>query len=334
MVTIRDVAKAADVSLSTVSRVLNNSAKVDEPAKSRVLEAVSQLGYRPNVLAKALKEGKTNTIAFVIPNMENMIYPTLAIAVEEEARAHGYFVLFANTREDFQREAEYISRLKGSSVDGFLFSTGFAGKESREILALEEAHFPTVCLMREVEGVSSVVSENYQGAYLGTKYLLEQGHREIAVLHGRLNVALYKQRLAGHLDALKDAGIPIRESYIWSAVDGNSQRAAPCVLAQLEAGNIPQAIFALSDPLAIETIVAAGRFGLQVPKDISILGFDNMVSADHYDLTTIEQPLHKMAQAATRKLIAMIQKKNAVESTTQVFPTQLIVRGSVREQKK
>ena len=329
MVTIREVAKEAGVSLSTVSRVLNDTAKVDENTKQKVQAAIAALGYRPNLLAKALKEGKTKTIAFVIPNIENRIYPSLAIAVETEARKQGYFVLFCNTQEDSAREQDYIEKLKGTLVDGFLFSTGLTDGKSQTILALQEEGFPAVCLMRSVDTVCSVVSDNYGGGHLGASYLLDQGFTRIAALHGRLDMALYQERIAGYTDALAERGLVPETQLIWATDTTKPNFAFARVTEKLKKGNIPEAIFAMSDPLASEAILAIEQFGLRVPDDISVLGFDNMLFSDHYDLSTMEQPFHEMAKVATQYLISMIEKKETPGG--KVFPVKLIHRGSVKE---
>ena len=147
MVTLRDVANRAGVSVSTVSRALNGKSVVDEKTRDWVVQCAKELHYQPNVIAKGLKEGKTKTIAFLIPNIENQIYPSLAIAVETEARRHGYFVVFCNTQEDQEREREYVRNLQNRFVDGFLFSTALGGEESRTILELRREGCPTVCLL-------------------------------------------------------------------------------------------------------------------------------------------------------------------------------------------
>ena len=332
MKTIKDVARLAGVSVSTVSRALNGQALVDEKTRQRVQECARELQYRPNAIAKGLKEGKTKTIAFLIPNIENLIYPSLAIAVETEARKHGYFVLFCNTQDDQAREREYVENLKNRFVDGFLFSTALAGEESRVIAELRQQGYPTVCLMRAPGGgEDSFVSANEEGARMGTAFLVEQGFTKIATITGRPSLQLYCQRLAGYEQAMAEHGLST-EDLIWSGVENGAENGYTCTLEKLKSGCVPQAIFAQSDPLAFGAMRAIQAAGLRVPEDISVLGYDDVSFAASYSpaLTTVEQPLHRMGQEATRRLIAVIEGQAAPNQPVFQFPPRVIVRDSVR----
>lgn len=333
MVTLKDVAQKAGVSVSTVSRALNGKSLVDEETRARVLSIAEELDYRPNIMAKGLKEGKTKTIAFLIPNIENQIYPSLAIAVETEARKHGYFVVFCNTQEDQNREWEYIQNLKNRFVDGFLFSTAVNGGESRALQELREQGYPVVCLMRAApDGTDAFVSDNERGAYLGTSYLIQQGFTRIATITGRPRLELYQQRLRGYEQALCDHGLPVEPELVWSGVEEQSEKAYYCTLEKLRAGCVPQAIFAQSDPLAFDAMRALAHAGLRVPEDVSVLGYDNVPFAACYSpaLTTVEQPLYEMGKAATRRLIAMIEGRMPTGNAAEIYPPRIILRDSVK----
>jgi LacI family transcriptional regulator len=333
MVTIKDVAGLAGVSTSTVSRTLSGKVQVDEKTRERVLRCVKELNYYPNALAQGLKEGKTKTIAFVIPNIENVIYPSLAIAVETEARKRGYFVLFCNTQDNQDREEEYVNKLKHRFVDGFLFSTAMADGASRAIGDLREQAYPTVCLMRAMEdGRDSFVSDNEQGAYLGTSFLIRNGFTCIATITGRSQVLLYRHRLRGYLRAMEEHGLTPDESLIWYGVECNTENAYACVQDHLAQGIIPEAVFAQSDPLAFGAMRAALAFGLKIPADISIMGYDNVLHAAQSNpgLTTIEQPLYEMGREATLHLIDIIEGRAAPNSPVRLFPPKIILRDSVR----
>jgi len=333
MTTIKDVARMAGVSVSTVSRALNGQALVDEKTRERVQMCARELGYRPNVIAKGLKEGKTKTIAFLIPNIENLIYPSLAIAVETEARKHGYFVVFCNTQDDQAREREYVENLKNRFVDGFLFSTALAGEESRTILELRRQGYPTVCLMRAPgDGKDSFVSDNKEGARRGTSFLIENGFTNIATITGRPSLQLYRLRLEGYRQAMAEHGLQVEENMVWSGVENGAEVGYACTLEKLRSGCVPQAIFAQSDPLAFGAMRAIQAAGLRVPEDISVLGYDDVSFAASYSpaLTTVEQPLHRMGQEATRRLIAVIEGQAAPNQPVFQFPPRVIVRDSVR----
>jgi len=333
MATIKDVARLAGVSTSTVSRALSGKIPVDEKTRENVLRCINELKYQPNALAKGLKEGKTKTIAFLIPNIENQIYPSLAIAVETEARKHGYFVVFCNTQEDQARELDYVEKLKNRFVDGFIFSTALRGEESRTIQELREQDYPTVCLMRSTgDDTNTFVSDNEQGAFLGTSFLIANGFTRIATVTGRPQVLLYNQRLAGYRRALREHGLPEEEDLILHGVEGNTEKAYNCVLRYLTDKPAPQAIFAQSDPLAFDALRAASAAGLRVPEDISVLGYDNVPFTASFNppLTTVEQPLYEMGRAATEQLIAMIEGRMPMKNQVRLFPPKVIIRDSVR----
>ena len=333
MTTIKDVARMAGVSTSTVSRALSGKIPLSEATKENVLQCIKALNYQPNALAKGLKEGKSKTIAFVIPNIENLIYPTLAIAVETEARKNGYFVLFCNTQEDQAREQDYVDKLKNHFVDGFIFSTALAGTESNTILELKKEGYPTVCLMRATnDQTDTIISDNEYGAYSGVSFLIKNGFRNIATITGRSSILLYNERLSGYKRALQEFDIPLDQSLIWSGVEGETEKAFHCVLDNLQAGIIPDAIFAQSDPMAFDAMKAIAAAGLKVPDDISVLGFDNVPFASNYipALTTVEQPLYDMGIEATQRLIDIIEQREEQASDLRVFPPKLIVRDSVK----
>lgn len=333
MATIKDVARLAGVSVSTVSRAISGKIPVDANTKKKVMRCIHELNYQPNAIAKGLKEGKTNTIAFFIPNIENQIYPTLAIAVETEARERGYFVVFCNTQEIQEREQMYVEKLKSRFVDGFIFSTALLEGKSRAITALRREGYPVVCLMRSTEDtVNTFMSDNERGAYLGTTFLIEQGFTRIATITGRSELDLYNRRLEGYKRALREHGLAADPSLIWVGVSEGQEKAFNCVSDHLRRGILPEAIFAQSDPLAFEAMQAISAAGFNVPGDISVLGYDNVSFASCYTppLTTVEQPLYEMGRMAASRLIDIIEGKVPAENSVQYFLPRLIVRGSVK----
>lgn len=333
MSTIKDVAKMAGVSPSTVSRALSGKVAVEEHTRQRIMECVAALKYQPNTLARGLKEGRTHTIAFVIPNIANQIYPTLAIAVETEARKRGYFVVFCNTNDDLQIEREYVEKLKMRAVDGFIFSTALEGQRSSTILELQQEGVPAVCLVRAYDNTKNAfIVDNMAGARQAVNFLLDRGFRRIATVTGRPSLLLYQERMQGFRQGMEARGVPCEEALIWQELQEGPDQGYYCVKQHLqELAQLPQAIFAQSDPLAVGAIRAIHEMGLRVPEDISVIGFDDMMMAQHYipALTTVEQPFYDMGSAATRELIAMIEKKAERMQTFAPFPTHVVVRDSV-----
>lgn len=332
MVTIKMVAKQAGVSASTVSRALSGKTPVDEITRNKVLEAVKQLNYQPNQLAKSLKEGKTGTIALIVPNIQNQIFPDIAKGVEAVARKCGVGLILCNTDEDIKVEMEYIDKLRKRWVDGFIFATATTVPESDHILKLRESGFPVVLVSRVIsKDIDGVTVDNFKASYEAVNYLIKTGHKNVAIINGSLNTSIYKLRFEGYKAALENAGIEFKEDLVIHGDNLNSGLYNQ-IYGTLSMGIRPDAIFATSDPKAIIAMKAVKDFGLKIPEDISIMGFDNMEMGMYVDppLTTTSQPLYDMGALAARKLIAMIQRKEPQEPMVDILPTDLIIRKSTR----
>lgn len=334
MVTIKDVAKKAGVSPSTVSRALSGNASVKESTKQKILEAVKLLNYRPNFLAQGLKEGKTKTIGLIIPNIRNPIYPALARGVEDTAKKFGYSVVLCNTDEDVKTEKEYIQKLRKRWVDGLLIAP--AAKETEHIVELQKEGFPMVIIVRNVDFLANaVIIDNFRAAYDAVSFLIKTGHQRIAIIKGNQQLALYRERFRGYKQALLDAGLPVHEELItgdesdsvqWS-LDGYN------AVYSLFAQNIKfDAVFATTDLRAIGAIRAIKDHGYKVPEDISVIGFDNLEFSSLIDppLSTVSQPLYDIGVRAVNKLLALINTETMQEPTVEIMSSELIIRRSTR----
>ncbi|HHY42133.1 MAG TPA: LacI family transcriptional regulator [Thermoanaerobacterales bacterium] len=334
MVTIKDVAKKAGVSPSTVSRALSGNASVKESTKQKILEAVKLLNYRPNFLAQGLKEGKTKTIGLIIPNIRNPIYPALARGVEDTAKKFGYSVVLCNTDEDVKAEKEYIQKLRKRWVDGLLIAP--AAKETEHIVELQKEGFPMVIIVRNVDFLANaVIIDNFRAAYDAVSFLIKTGHQRIAIIKGNQQLALYRERFRGYKQALLDAGLPVHEELItgdesdsvqWS-LDGYN------AVYSLFAQNIKfDAVFATTDLRAIGAIRAIKDHGYKVPEDISVIGFDNLEFSSLIDppLSTVSQPLYDIGVRAVNKLLALINTETMQEPTVEIMSSELIIRRSTR----
>ena len=334
MVTIKDVAKKAGVSPSTVSRALSGNGPVKESTRKKVLDAVKLLDYRPNFLAQGLKEGKTKTIGLIIPNIRNPIYPAVARGVEDAAKKFGYTVILCNTDEDVDTEKEYIQKLQKRWVVGIIIAP--ASNENEHIVKLQNENFPIVVIVRNVDFLSNaVIIDNYRAAYDAVSYLIRTGHRRIAIVKGNQQLALYRERFRGYKQALLDAGIPVVEELIagddsdsvqWT-LDGYN--AINCLFSQ----NIEfDAVFATTDLRAIGAIRAIKDHGYKVPEDISVIGFDNLEFSSLIDppLSTVSQPLYDIGMRAVNKLIPLIDNKTVTEPTIEIMLSELIIRKSTK----
>jgi len=329
LVNIHDVAKAAGVSTSTVSRVLTGNVPVSEDARVRVMEAVSKLNYQPNAFAQGLKGGSLRTIGLVVPNIRSLVFPAAIRGIEDTAEENGYTVVLCNTDENIAKERSYIDSLRRRLIDGFIFSTARPGHEY--LLDLPSEGVPSVFLIRQLgKSVNTVVLDNEGGAYEATRYMLSRGLKKIAFINGSLDLPLYRNRYEGYLRAMREEQVAEPADMVIHGISGWDD--GYLVMKELlEKGCRPDAVFATSDPKAMGIIRAIRDIGLHVPQDISVMGFDNLDFSTQIDppLTTVAQPFYEMGVRACRRLIDLIEKGRTNRPKIEVLPAQLVIRKSV-----
>lgn len=332
MVTIKDVAKKADVSISTVSRALSGNVFVKEDTKQKVFKAIEELDYSPDFFAKGLKDRKTGVIGLVIPNINNPIYPMITRGIEDMARKSGYNVILCNTDEKIDNEKEIIGMLKKRWVDGLILAS--ASNDYEYISQIRETNnVPLVLLVRSFKGkFDSVITNNFEASYEAVKYLIERGHREISIMNGDLNVELYRERFEGYKKALIDYGMKFDEEQSFYCSFENKE----CYFKTLDLlkNRIDcDAIFATNDLRAIEAIRAIKDAGLKVPDDISVVGFDDIEISSMIDptLTTVAQPFYEMGEISIKRLLELINYKGSrPKPKVKVVKSRLIIRNSSR----
>jgi len=328
MSTLSDVAVAAGVSPTTVSRYLSRSIVLPQTTRDRIDAAITALDYRPNLLAKRLSTGRAEAIGLVTPEIDNPFFAQLAAAVEAEAERHGYAVYMSSTHGDPSREMGAVRRMRDGHVDGMVLipSRPDDGSLSRLL-----AHDDKVVLLDEdVPGVGlcRVFAQNENGAWLATQHLIAAGHRHIAFIGGPPGLMSVQERKAGFERAMAQANLPVAAEdvtlYDYSRAFGH--RATNSILA---ANPRPSAIFASSDYLAIGVLGALQQAGLSVPQDMSLIGFDDMPFAELVNppLTTIRQPVPEMGRIAFQLLLALMNGRRAAPLTR--LPVELVRRKSV-----
>lgn len=331
MTNIKTVAEHAGVSISTVSRVLSDKEfYIKEETREKVLAAVNELGYSPNVLAKGLKGGLSNNIALLIPNIENEMFPPIIKGVEDFVRRKGYNVILCNIDEDVEIEKYYINKLKQNLVDGFIVCSML--KNSDHIRQLHNEDCPVVIVSRYYgDNINAVIIDNYQAAYDATNYLIRTGNKRIGIILGHTELSIYGQRLEGYKDAIKNAGIEYDEQLVIYETSGDNGL-YQAITELLRKGVKIDALFATSDPKAIVTMKAIIDFGLKIPEDISVLGFDNIKISTLLNppLSTVSQPFYEMGKLAAKKIINMINGNGPAEPVIDVLNTEIIIRKSTK----
>lgn len=330
MSTIKEVAKLAGVSISTVSRALSGKVFVEEATRDRVLKAVKQLAYRPNPLAKGLKDGQSKTLALVLPDILNPFFPTMIKYLERHAAAHGYSLILYDSGEDARQEKRAMESLRTHYVDGVLYSP--IADDLSLARMLRDAGVPVMVLNRESDGiVPAVANDNRGGARMVVDYLIKQGHRKIACFTGDLKHRRYSQRHEGCLDAFKAARIGDQSSYLIKntrTIETAYARAKKLFSRR----DRPTAVFVFYDMLALGVYSGANDCGLRIPDDISIAGFDNIFLAEHLlpPLTTYEQPMDALAERAIAGLLDQMAGKKTGRDVSVLVKGGLVIRKSVR----
>lgn len=323
-VTIKDIARQAGVSVSTVSRVLNKTVPVGRTKRIAVLGAVEALGYRPNVVAQELARGHTLAVGVLPQGISNPFYSRVLRGVEQGLRGTPYYPLFASGEQP-DEEAQAFDKLLSHRVEALIL---IGGQIPDEKLVLLSQRLPIVAIARNVKGLESrcVRVGNEEGAHKATRHLLDLGHRRIAHLTGPPWHTDAMARRAGYERALAEAGIA-RDPALILEGDFEETTGLAATEALLKARTPFTAIFAANDQMAMGAALALFRHGVQVPRDVSLIGFDDQPSAAFTSppLTTIRQPGVEMGLAAARALVDQLRGNRFIQPT---FDTELVVRAT------
>ncbi|MCL4424992.1 MAG: LacI family transcriptional regulator [Firmicutes bacterium] len=323
-VTIKDVARRAGVAISTVSRVINNSGYVAGETRERVLRAVDDLKFVPSHMARSLVSRETKSIGLIMPDITNPFFPAIARGVEDAAKALGYTVVLCNTDDDLATEESYVKTLREKFIDGIVFVNVTSGNQ--EINSLLRDGMPVIALDRsqEVLEASAVLVDNVEGGYLATRYLLDRGHRLIAHISGPDYMSTSLDRRVGYRKALTEAGLEVAPGFLRRG-DFRLEGGYREMKGLLSEGLRPTAVFAANDLMAIGAMQALEEVGLEVPTDVSVVGFDDITLASLVkpSLTTIRQPAYQMGQEAARLLVRRILRDEP--------RTEIILRGELVE---
>lgn len=325
--TIKDVARRAGVSTATVSRVLNGAEVVSEDTRARVEQAIADLGYRYNALARSLKKQSTGLLGHVIPSIAGPVSPILARAVEDEAGKVGYNVILCNSYDSPEKELANIDILLERRVDGIIFSSPILLKN---LAMVRDRGVPLVVIERraEIPGFQFVEPNNQEAAREAVEYLIGLGHRRIGLILGRRNAVLVELRQQGYQDAFEQAGLPIDPDLI---VDGDYTRQSgyDAMRKLLEVTPRPTAVFACNDAMAIGAMQAARHAGLETPRDISFVGFDDTCAELTIpQLTSVHQPLNEIGMHAAKMMIAHTQGDSETYPMENILRCHLEIRES------
>ena len=329
-VTIKDVAKKAGVSISTVSRVINDSKPVTDEVKQKVLDVIKETGYVPNPLARSLVTKKSQLIGVIVPEVSDSFVSELVNGIEEVAKMYDYDILLANTYSNKEQELKSINLLRAKQVEGIVMMSWKVDEEHLEYI--QNCRVPAVYVSKTARNydVYSVSISNTDATYDMTKYLIDKGHKKIAfMMTSEDDTALEAERYLGFEKAMQDNALNIDKSLVKNA--GTTYKHGYDKMKEiLDEGNVPEAVFVTGDEAAIGALNAICDAGYRVPEDISIAGFNDAKIASMYrpKLKTVHQPLYDMGAVAIRMVIKMIDKE-VLENKKVELPYKIVERESV-----
>ena len=330
---IKQIAKAAGVSVATVSRVLNHPENVAPKTRDKILKIMEEEEYKPNWFAQGLNFNKTKTIGLVIPHMLNTMYMEIAKGVEDVARQKGYITFMCNVEKNREIEKNYIEQLLTRRVDGIILM--FSSLEEKFIKSVEEQDVPVVIIGEDkcAKGFNTVKVDCRLGAENMVSQLVDNGHSSIGILYGSDPYQETMDMLEGYKNILKKNDIEVWDEYIKSVE--NTIEGGYLGAKKMMAGNPPKAIFTTSDEIAYGAMDAIKDSGLKVPDDIAVAGFGNarMSNLVEPKLTTVELPFHKMGVYGARLLFDLIEAEEKEEESSDQEPKQITLQTKLRIRK-
>ncbi|HID92562.1 MAG TPA: LacI family transcriptional regulator [bacterium (Candidatus Stahlbacteria)] len=330
--TLKEVAERAQVAISTVSAVINNSAPVSERTRQRVLKAIKALNYRPNRLARSLKTKQSFSVGVIVPDLTNPFFPEVVRGIESVARQHAYNIILCDTDEKQATGVASLNLLIEKQVDGVILVGGVIPKAN--ILSLGDNVLPIVMIEKDydIPWISIVMVDAKKGAYDSVNHLINLGHRRISFITERLPRSKIQRRFEGYKLALKHNGIAF-DSLLVKEVSPTFEGGYKAMNSLLSMEEPPDAVFAYNDLMAIGALKSIHAIGLKVPNDIAVVGFDDIQAASFTSppLTTVALPKHEMGVKAMQLILELISGKGKHKKI--LLPTKLVVRESCGQKK-
>ncbi len=331
-ITIKDIARALNLSTSTVSRALRDSYEINAETKRLVIEYAERLNYRPNPIALSLKENRSRVIGVVVPQIANNFFSQAINGIEAIAYNRGYHVIIFQSHESYEREVATVQQAVARKVDGLLISLSSSTSDVSQLRELQEKKLPIVLFDRVSNELETpcVTADNFGGAFAATEHLIQSGRRRIAHLTIPPYISIAQERLAGYRAALDKHGIGYDESLIRHVSFDQREVELDSFVDELLSLS-PDAFFAAGDRLAISCLGALRKRSIRIPEMVSLVGFTNTPVADLLNpaMTTVEQPAQEMGQTAAEQLINLIEDKQKTLQPAMVkIPTRMVVRAS------
>jgi DNA-binding LacI/PurR family transcriptional regulator len=334
-ITIKDIAKALNLSYSTVSRALKGSYKISEATRQQVKEYADTHHYRPNLMAQSLKNQKSRCIGVVLCSIPNSFFAEVISGIESIAYSKDYLLIITQNLESYEREVKNLENLTWRAVDGLLVSLSTETTDISHFQKLHEQGLPMVFFDRVTDAIPThqVITDNIGGAYQATTHLIERGYKRIATITSSPSLSITTERLEGYKKALREHSRPVNDAYIQYCPHGGMiiEEIEAALQHLLQLPEPPDALLTASDRITIGSFSLIQRKGLLIPDEMAVAGFSNFNAPELFNppLTTVRQNAFEMGKLATELLIQQLESKRPVNSfEKKVLPTELIVRRS------
>lgn len=337
-VTISDIAKRAKVSSTTVSRVLNNSGYVKDDTKKRILAAIKEMNYTPSAIARSLSKSETNTIGVIVPDITNSYFGEIIKGISEIAEINNLNIILFNTDNYLDRELRALNLLREQRIKGIIMTPGFGEEEFNEtyIKTIENINVPMILVSADMKFIklNGIFVDNVKGGYDATNLLIKEGHTKIGMMTGLLSSMSIIDMLTGYKKALKENQIPIKDEYIYYG-DFKLEKSYELTKKILSEKEPPTALIVCSNMMTIGVIKALKEKNKNIPKDLSIVGFNKIDFLDimGFNITYIEDYPIKLGRASMEMLNKIINKEQSDNSKVmrQIIPPQIIINGSEKK---
>ncbi|RXP46891.1 LacI family transcriptional regulator [Lutibacter sp. HS1-25] len=333
--TIYDIAVKLNITAATVSRALNNNSKISEATRELVQKTALKMNYEQNKVALALKSGKSYNVGVIVPRIDTTFFGSVIRAIEEELYPAGYHVIICQTHDIESREVENITTLINAQVDGILMSISSPDIDLNVINQIVKKNIPLIFFDRkkDIEGVSSVVINDFEGGYKVTKQLIEQGCKKIVHINGNPKIKIFQERCRGYKHALKDSGLAYDEKLVFETKSNveEGRRVAKLLLAM---DTLPDGVFSSSDFTALGVIQELKENGVKIPEDICVAGFANEPFTKFMELsiTSVDQSPLEMGKMTAKVFLEQVNNKEIkIEKKVVLEPKLMIRKSSLRK---
>lgn len=332
-VTISHIAKVAGVSKTTVSRVLNETGYVKDDTREKVLKVIKELNYTPSAIARSLSTNRTNTIGVIVPDIINPFFGEVIKGISEEADKHNLNIILCDTNEDLKKEIKALKLLKEQRIQGIIITpTSVEDENNSEYLNdLDSLGIPVVLVEGHVKNsnFSGVFMDNIKGAFKGTEALIKEGHKNIAIITGRMNTQSAKDRFKGYEKALKQYNISINKDYIFYG-DYKQESGYTITKKMLAMKNRPTAIFICSNMMTFGSLKAIYEENLRTPQDIALVGFDNLdlVNIIGLNISYVNGPARELGLRGMNILVDSLKHKKHKHIEKVTLIPELVLKGS------